>query len=114
MDACASCSQPLPKRCNHAWHSCCSHVLSGGLPEVKHTVVPNAHPISDADLARIEQLKKVPIESVADEASMVIMAETVLYCVNGLSISESEEESYYILGAAFQLVFMLGRQSAIN
>ena len=45
---------------------------------------------------------------------MVIMAETVSYCVNGLAISESEEESYYILGAAFQLVFMLGRQSAIN
>ena len=70
--------------------------------------------MSDADLARLEQLRNVPIESVADEASMLIMAATMSHCVKGLAISESEEETCHILGAAFQLLFMLGRQSALN
>jgi hypothetical protein len=70
--------------------------------------------MSDADLARLERLRNIPIESVADEASMLIMAATMSQCVKGLSISESEEETCHILGAAFQLLFMLGRQSALN
>jgi hypothetical protein len=35
-------------------------------------------------------------------------------CVKGLAVSESEDETCHILGAAFQLLFMLGRQSALN
>jgi hypothetical protein len=81
---------------------------------MKDTAATDVPLMSDADLARLEQLRNVPIESVADEASMLIMAATMSHCVKGLAISESEEETCHILGAAFQLLFMLGRQSALN
>jgi hypothetical protein len=81
---------------------------------MKDTAATDATLMSDADLARLERLRNVPIESVADGASMLIMAATMSQCVKGLAISESEEETYRILGAAFQLLFMLGRQSALN
>jgi hypothetical protein len=38
---------------------------------------------------------------------MLIMAATMTQC-------EIEEETCHILGAAFQLLFMLGRQSVLN
>lgn len=81
---------------------------------MKDTAATDVPLMSDADLARLEQLRNVPIETVADEASMLIMAATMSHCVKGLAISESEEETCHILGAAFQLLFMLGRQSALN
>ncbi|HEY2920888.1 MAG TPA: hypothetical protein VGK77_18050 [Candidatus Binatia bacterium] len=81
---------------------------------MKDTAATDAPLMSDADLARLEQLRNVPIESVADEASMLIMAATMSHCVKELAISGSEEETCHILGAAFQLLFMLGRQSALN
>ena len=81
---------------------------------MKDTAATDVPLMSDADLARLEQLRNVPIESVADEASMLIMAATMSHCVKGLAISECEEETCHILGAAFQLLFMLGRQSALN
>lgn len=81
---------------------------------VKRTEVTNTPAISDADLARLEQLRNIPIELVADKASMLIMAATMTQCVIGLAVSESEAETCQILGAAFQLMFMLGRQSTLN
>jgi len=54
------------------------------------------------------------MESVADKASMLIMAATMTRCLQELASSESEEETFHILGAAFQLLFMLGRQSILN
>ena len=81
---------------------------------MKHTTGAVAPLLSAADLARLERLRNIPIESVADEESMLIMAATMSQCVKGLAISESEEETCHILGAAFQLLFMLGRQSALN
>ena len=66
------------------------------------------------ELARLEQLRNIPIELVADETSMLIMAATMAQCIQQLTVSESEEETQHILGAAFQLVFMLGRQSILN
>ena len=81
---------------------------------MKDTAPSDAPLMSDADLARLEQMRNVPIESVADEASMLIMAATMSQCVKGLAVSESEDETCHILGAAFQLLFMLGRQSTLN
>jgi hypothetical protein len=66
------------------------------------------------ELARLEQLRNIPIELVADKTSMLIMAATMAQCIQQLAVSESEEETQHILGAAFQLVFMLGRQSILN
>ena len=66
------------------------------------------------ELARLEQLRNIPIELVADNASLLIMAATMAQCIQQLTVSESEEETQHILGAAFQLVFMLGRQSILN
>ena len=66
------------------------------------------------ELARLEQLRNIPLELVADNASMLIMAATMAQCIQQLTVSESEEETQHILGAAFQLVFMLGRQSILN
>ena len=66
------------------------------------------------ELARLEQLRNIPIELVADNASMLIMAATIAQCIQQLAVSESEEETQHILGAAFQLLFMLGRQSILN
>jgi len=66
------------------------------------------------ELARLEQLRNIPIELVADNASMLIMAATMAQCIQQLAVSESEEETQHILGAAFQLLFMLGRQSILN
>jgi hypothetical protein len=59
-------------------------------------------------------MRNVPIESVADQASMPRMAATMSQCVRGLAVSDSEEETSNILGAAFQLLFMLGRASALH
>jgi hypothetical protein len=70
--------------------------------------------VTEAQLARLEQLRNIPIESVADKASMLIMAATMARCIQDLAISESEEETSHIIGAAFQLLFMLGRQSVLN
>ena len=70
--------------------------------------------ISDTDLARLEEMRNVPLELVADQASMLIMAVTMSQCIRGLAISDSEEETSHILGAAFQLLFMLGRASALH
>ena len=70
--------------------------------------------ISVTELARLEQLRNIPIELVADNASMLIMAATMAQCIQQLAVSESEEETQHILGAAFQLLFMLGRQSILN
>jgi hypothetical protein len=81
---------------------------------MKDPAASDAPLMSAADLARLDQMRKVPIESVADETSMLIMAATMSQCIKGLGISDSEEETCHILGAAFQLVFMLGRQSALN
>ena len=81
---------------------------------MKDTVATDAPLISNADLTRLEQMRKVPIESVADEASMLIMAVTMSQCLRGLAVSDSEEETSNILGAAFQLLFMLGRASALH
>ena len=81
---------------------------------MKNSAVSAPLSISDADLARLERLRNIPIESVTDKASMLIMAATMSQCVIGLHVSESEEETCHILGAAFQLLFMLGRQSALN
>ena len=78
------------------------------------TAAPTETLITEADLARLEQLRNIPIEAVADKASLLIMAATMAQCVQGLATSESEEETCHILGAAFQLLFMLGRQSALN
>ena len=66
------------------------------------------------ELARLEQLRNIPIELVADETSMLIMAATMAQCIQQLAVSESEQETRHILGAAFQLLFMLGRQSVLN
>ena len=66
------------------------------------------------ELARLEQLRNIPIELVADNASMLIMAATMAQCIQQLAVSDSEEETQHILGAAFQLLFMLGRQSILN
>ena len=66
------------------------------------------------ELARLEQLRNIPIELVADNASMLIMAATIAQCIQQLAVSESEEETQHILRAAFQLLFMLGRQSILN
>jgi len=66
------------------------------------------------ELARLEQLRNIPLELVADNASMLIMAATMAQCIQQLTVSESEEETQHILGAAFQLLFMLGRQSILN
>jgi hypothetical protein len=69
--------------------------------------------MSEADLKRLEQMRNVPIESVADRASMIIMAATLSHCVKELSI-KSDDEKCHILEAAFQLIFMLGRASALQ
>jgi hypothetical protein len=45
---------------------------------------------------------------------MLIMAATMAQCIQQLAVSESEQETQDILGAAFQLLFMLGRQSVLN
>ena len=66
------------------------------------------------ELARLEQLRNIPIELVADETSMLIMAAAMAQCIQQLAVSESEQETQNILGAAFQLLFMLGRQSVLN
>jgi hypothetical protein len=66
------------------------------------------------EVVRLEQLRNIPIESVADKTSMLIMAAIMARCIQELASSESEEETQHILGAAFQLLFMLGRQSALN
>jgi len=66
------------------------------------------------ELARLEQLRNIPLELVADNASMLIMAATMAQCIQQLAVSESEQETQDILGAAFQLLFMLGRQSILN
>jgi len=81
---------------------------------VKYTVEPDETSITDGDLARLEQLRHIPIESVADKASMLMMAATMTQCIRQLAVSESEDETLHILGAAFQLLFMLGRQSVLN
>jgi hypothetical protein len=81
---------------------------------VKYTVEPDETSITAADLARLEQLRNIPIESVANKASMLIMAAAMTQCIQQLAVSESEEETVHILGAAFQLLFMLGRQSVLN
>ena len=81
---------------------------------MKDRAAPAETLITEADLARVEQLRNIPIESVADKASMLIMAATMTQCILGLAVSESEEETCKILGAAFQLLFMLGRQSVLN
>ena len=81
---------------------------------MKYTVEPDETSITEADLARLEQLRNIPIESVADKASMLMMAATMTQCIRQLAVSESEDETLHILGAAFQLLFMLGRQSALN
>ena len=66
------------------------------------------------EVVRLEQLRNIPIELVADKASMLIMAATMAQCIQELASSESEQETQGILGAAFQLLFMLGRQSVLN
>ena len=81
---------------------------------MKTNAAADAPLMSDTDLARLEEMRSVPIESVADQASMLIMAATMSHCISGLAISDSEEESSHILGAAFQLIFMLGRASALH
>ena len=81
---------------------------------MKYTVEPDETLVTAADLARLEQLRNIPIESVADKTSMLIMAATMTRCIEELVSSESEEETCHILGAAFQLLFMLGRQSVLN
>jgi hypothetical protein len=81
---------------------------------VKYTVEPDETLVTAADLARLEQLRKIPIESVADQASMLLMAATMTQCIQQLSNSDSDQETFRILGAAFQLLFMLGRQSVLN
>jgi hypothetical protein len=45
---------------------------------------------------------------------MLMMAATMTQCIQQLAASDSEEETLHILGAAFQLLFMLGRQSVLN
>jgi hypothetical protein len=70
--------------------------------------------VTEADLVRVEQLRQIPIESVADKTAMLIMAATMARCIQELASSNSEEETCHILGAAFQLLFMLGRQSVLN
>jgi len=81
---------------------------------VKNRAAATESSVTEADLARLEQLRKIPIESVADKASMLIMAATMTQCIQALTVSESEEGTCHILGAAFQLLFMLGRQSVLN
>lgn len=81
---------------------------------MKNRAAATESSVTEADLARLEQLRKIPIESVADKASMLIMAATMTQCIQALTVSESEEETCHILGAAFQLLFMLGRQSVLN
>jgi hypothetical protein len=81
---------------------------------MKYIVESDETSVTAADLARLEQLRNIPIESVADKASMLIMAATMARCTIELASSESEEETHQILGAAFQLLFMLGRQSVLN
>jgi hypothetical protein len=81
---------------------------------VKHKATSAETLITTADLARLEKLRNIPIESVADKASMLIMAATMARCIQELASSESEDETCHILGAAFQLLFMLGRQSVLN
>jgi len=81
---------------------------------VKYTVESDETSITAADLARLEQLRNIPIESVANKASMLIMAAAMTQCIQQLAVSESEEETIHILGAAFQLLFMIGRQSVLN
>ena len=81
---------------------------------MKNRAAATESSVTEADLARLEQLRKIPIESVADKASMLIMAATMTQCILALTVSESEEETCHILGAAFQLLFMLGRQSVLN
>lgn len=66
------------------------------------------------ELARLEQLRNIPIEAVADKASMLMMAAALTQCIQQLANSESDEETLHILGGAFQLLFMLGRQSVLN
>ena len=65
------------------------------------------------ELVRLEQLRKIPIESIADKASMRIMAATMTQCIQQLASSGSEEETRRIVGAAFQLLFMLGHQQSV-
>ena len=80
---------------------------------MKYIVEPDETSVTAADLTRLEQLRNVPIESVADKASMLIMAATMARYAIELASSGSEEETRQILGAAFQLLFMLCRQSAL-
>ncbi len=79
--------------------------------QVRNTAAPT---VTEADLARLEQLRNIPIESVADKASMLMMAATMTQCIQELAHSESDEETLRILGSAFQLLFMLGRQSVLH
>ena len=81
---------------------------------MKYTIEADETSITEADLARLEQLRNIPIESVANKASMLMMAATMTQCIQQLAASDSEEETLHILGAAFQLLFMLGRQSVLN
>ena len=65
------------------------------------------------ELERLEQLRNIPIESVADKTSMRIMAATMTHCIQQLARSGLEEETRRIVGAAFQLLFMLGHQQSV-
>jgi hypothetical protein len=58
-------------------------------------------------------MRNLSFESVADKESMVFIGATLSHCVKELSIS-SDNEKCHILGAAFQLLFMLGRASALQ
>jgi hypothetical protein len=78
---------------------------------MKYTIEPaDTLPI---ELVRLEQLRNIPIESVADKTSMLIMAATMAQCTQQLASSGSEQETRRILGAAFQLLFMLGHQQSV-
>jgi hypothetical protein len=81
---------------------------------VKDRAAPAETLLIEARLGRLEKLRQIPMELVADKASMLIMAVTMTRCLQELASSESEEETFHILGAAFQLLFMLGRESVLN
>lgn len=78
---------------------------------MKYTREP-AQPLV-TELERLEQLRNIRIESVADKASMLIMTATMAQCIQQLASSGSEEETRQILGAAFQLLFILGHQQSV-
>jgi len=78
---------------------------------VKYTRKPPEALVTE--LERLEQLRNIRIESVADKASMLIMAATMAQCIRELAGSGSEKETRQILGAAFQILFLLGHQQSL-